>query len=721
MVFSSGLVFAQNPFCTTSAVPPIVRAEGFTERVGDIRMSCTGAPNATLTGNFTFILSATVTNRLSNGNTLTGIVFTVDSGSGPQPVLVQPLMVNPNSLVFDGVPVAFSPQGTANLAIAGIRVNATQVVVQTPITASIAINAAELPITTSPLVVGTPERGFYTGSTDTLICAQNGSRLPDADPNTNPNTNGNPITFTSLLQAGTAFASTRITEGFASAFGPKSAPAYFNADSGQRIIVQYSGFPNDAQLFIPDVVAGSDAIQATAGGDFEVPASGGAYAPSAYGSLLLARVAGANSNGAGGSPVYTPGPPGSGTVTFDTVTQIPIVNGTAIAVYEVVDANSSAVETAQFPTFLGLLPDGSRMPSQTSESVFFAPLSTIAGASATEPIPRFTAIAPLPDCTIIGDCAFVQGILSVGTTPLQFTEPSGGVTGQLYFTIQNTGGGMMGWTAAVNYLSGSGWLALDSAQGVNNTSVRVYANPANLAPATYQASIVVNAGAAGTASVPVTFVVTPAATTVTVPVPTAKAGPAVTNVLNAASFAPVPVVPGSLTTVMGTAFTGKNVSATFNAIPATIFFSNDTQINLLVPADLGSVASSQLVVTVDGSSSTAAAVQVAPFEPAIFPNALLNQDGTLNSAANAAHIGSVVYFFATGLSGTGQISVHIGNQEIDALYYAGPAPGLPGVQQVNLVIPTSLAPGTANLYVCGSSNSSNAATVCSVPVPVTLQ
>jgi uncharacterized protein (TIGR03437 family) len=709
ILFSSGFVFAQTTFCTTSAVPPIVRAEGYAERVGDIRMSCTGAPNGTLTGNFTFILTATITNRLSNGNTLTGIVFTVDSGSGPQPVLVQPTMVNPNSLVFNGVPVAFSPLGTANLAIAGIRVNATQVVVQTPITASIAINAAGFPITTSPLVVGTPERGLYTGSTGTLICAQNGSPLP--------NTNGDPFSFADLLHAGTSFSSTRVTEGFASAFGPKSAPDYFNADSGQRIIVQYSGFPNDAQLFIPDVVAGSDAIQATAGGDFEVPASGGAYAPSANGSLLLARVAGANSNGAGGSPVYTPGPLGSGTVTFSTVTQIPIVNGTAIAVYEVVDADSSALETAQFPTFLGLLPDGSRTASQTSESVFFAPLSTVATASATEPIPRFTAIAPLPDCTIIGDCGFVQGTLAVNTTPLQFSEPAGGVTGQLYFTIQNTGGGRMSWTATVNYLNGSGWLALDPTQGVNSTTVRVYANPANLTPATYQATIVVNTGAGGTASVPVTFVVTQAATKVTTPVVTANV-PAVTNVVNAASFAPVPVVPGSLTTIMGSAFTGTNVSVTFNTLQATILFSNATQINLVVPPDLGSVTSAQLVVTVDGSNSAATTVQVAPFEPAIFPNALLNQDGTLNSATNAAGIGSIVYFFGTGLSGNGQISVRIGDQEIDSLYYAGPAPGLPGVQQVNLVIPSDLAAGTANLYVCGSSNS---ATVCSVPVPITLQ
>ncbi len=44
-----------------------------------------------------------------------------------------------------------------------------------------------------------------------------------------------------------------------------------NADTGTRIIVQYSGFPAGAQLFVPTVVAGSDATQPTAGGDLGCP------------------------------------------------------------------------------------------------------------------------------------------------------------------------------------------------------------------------------------------------------------------------------------------------------------------------------------------------------------------------------------------------------------------------------------------------------------------
>ena len=693
----TGPAEAQSTFCTTSAIPPVLRAEGLAERVGDVELFCTGAPNVQFTANFTFILSLPVTNRLSATNTLTGIVLTVDSGSGPQPTLVQPILANQFSVAFDGVSVVFSPRGTANINVAGIRVNASQVQVQTPITEYVSINAASFPITTPQSVVGTTERGLYASNVDTLVCAQNGSPLPAS------------ITFSNLLAANTSFASTRVTEGFGDAFGPKSASDYFMADSGQRIIVTYGGFPYDAQLFVPDRVAGSDATTPTAGGDFELPASGGAYTPSPSGSLLLARVVGAASNGAGGTPIYMPDVIGSGTVTFDTVSQIPITNGTAYVVYEVVDANPSSIETAQFPTFLGLAPDGSRNPSTTSTSVLFAPQSKVATVSATEPLPRFDAITPLPDCTILDDCSFVQSSLTVDTTPLQFTETQGGVTGQLYFTIGNNGHGLMNWTATISYPGTPGWLTLDPASGVNGTTVRAYATPGDLPPSTYQATININAGAAGSAAIGVTFTITP---------PAPKPTPTITSALNSASMLPVPVVPGSLTTINGTLLSGNNVIASFNDLPATILTNTSTQIELVVPPGV-SVGTAQLIINVDGSVSPPFTVQVAGFEPAIFPGAVLNQDGSGNSATNAAARNSTEFLIVTGLSGTGTISVLIGTLNVTSLNYAGPAAGWPGVQLVSFTVPSSLPSGTANLYVCGSSD--GVTQTCSQPVTFTVQ
>jgi hypothetical protein len=268
---------AQVSSCVTSAVPPIVSSEGYAERVGDIIYNCNGVAGATISANFTIAMNTNISNRISTGNILTGIVFTIDQGSGPQPVLVQPLLNTPNTLVYNGVSVTFSPQGTVTLRVSDVRVNATLVSINQQIIASLGVNVAGVPLTSSQLTVGTPQRGLYVGYSSAIVCAQNGSPLPDT------------IGFASLLLANTVFASTRVTEGFADALGPRSAGANFNADSGQRIIARYSGLPQDARLFVPDVVAGSDSVQPTAGGDFGVHASGGQYAPSANGSLLLAH------------------------------------------------------------------------------------------------------------------------------------------------------------------------------------------------------------------------------------------------------------------------------------------------------------------------------------------------------------------------------------------------------------------------------------------------
>jgi uncharacterized protein (TIGR03437 family) len=689
----SGLVYAQPNVCTPNAGFPGVREEGLTERIGDIIYNCSGTPNATITGNFLISLNVNLTNRLSAGNTLTGIVFTADNGTGPQPILVPPMLNTQSSLVYNGVSLTFSAQGSVSLRVAGIRANASQVPAGVPIVANLGINSTLVQLSASQLTVAAPERGLFAGYSSKLVCSQNGSLLPGT------------ITFTNLILANTAFASTRVTEGFADAFGPHAAFANVNADSGQRIIVQYSGFPQGARLFVPDVVAGSDAIEATAGGDFEVPASGGAYAPSSSGSLLLARVNGANANGAGGNPVYLPGAIGSGTVTFDSVSELTFANGSTYAVYEVVDANPFLQETAQFPTFLGLAPNGNATPVQTGESVFFAPVSTDGNASASDPLPRFAALVPQPDCQIIGDCATYLPALFVNTAPLQFTAPAGSPFQEQFLTIQNSGGGMLQWNISISYGNGSGWLSLNPSQGINRTDVRVDVNPLTLVPGTYQATLTVVAGAAA-AQVPVTLVIT-------------QPVPKIVSVLNSASLLAVPVVPGSLTTIMGTGFTGKAISATFDGSPATILFSNATQINLLVPSQISSKTSSALVVVVDGQISASTTVMVAAFEPAIFPGAIVNQDSTVNSANNGAAAGSIVYLFGTGLSGAGTVTGHIGDRDILNPYYAGPAPTLIGVQQVNLAVPVDLPPMTTELYVCGTSV--GVVPVCSLPASFTIQ
>jgi uncharacterized protein (TIGR03437 family) len=698
--------------CVSSAVPPVTRGEGLAERVGDIVLECAGGlPSQRVIGNFSIFLNVNITNRLV-GNNVTGVDFTIDNGSGPLPANVPGTLAGPSSVVYNGLSFTLSPLGKATLRIAGIRAAASELnlVVYSAIAAFLGFNPGnEIPLSSSQLNVGTVLPSLFTGFSGKLICSQNGARLPDT------------LTFSNLIASNAVFTTTRVTEGFADAFGPRSAWAYLHADSGQRIIIRYGGFPPGARLLVPDVVAGSDAVRPTAGGDFGPAASGGQFAPSANGTLLLARVQGADANGAGGTPVFTPGAIGSGTVSFDSVSDVVLTGSSGFVVYEVVDANPGVRESAQFPTFLGILPNGNGVSVQTSEDVFLAPVSNVMTASATAPIPRFLPLDPPSDCTVVGDCgASFFPVLFVDTTPINFTAAAGSNFQVAYVRVNNQGGGVLRWSTTINYKNGSGWLRVSPTDGVNNATVRVDALPGNLAPGTYQATLVVDGGPiAGTRSVPITLVITPAAPAPT-PTPTpvvAAPVPTIKGVMNAASFVSGPVSAGSLATLMGSNFAGKLVSVTFDGVPATVLFSNGTQINLQVPPELSAKSSAQAIVTVDGIAGGAQAVALTALSPAIFPGAVLNQDYSANGDSAPAAAGSVAQIFATGLANASRITAHIHDRDIDVPYFAGPAPGLLGVQQIDIVIPADLPAMTTEVQVCGVVGDQK---VCSPSAKITL-
>jgi len=172
------------------------------------------------------------------------------------------------------------------------------------------------------------------------------------------------------------------------------------------------------------------------------------------------------------------------------------------------------------------------------------------------------------------------------------------------------------------------------------------------------------------------------------------------------------LVAGSLATITGSRFQGSKVEVAIGGQVARILYKDDTQINVEVPASLPAQGMVQLLVTVDGRASVARAVTLAPSAPAIFPGAVLNQDNSANAAGNPAQAGSIVQIFLTGLPSSG-VTAKLGNSEITDMLYAGPAPGIPGVQQVNLAVPVEMQPATVDLRVC-------AQTACSPPVPLTI-
>jgi len=681
--------------CVASAVPALVRAEGLAEPLGEIVLSCTGgAPLAMVATNLTLFAPVNVTNRLGAGDTV-DVNLTIDTGSGPAPAPVPAVLASPSSVAFNGLSFRLSAGGAAALRISNLRAAVHQLpasLVGQPIQVFLAAGGqSPLAISNSQIAVGLPATGLMASSSSTqVVCT--GSRLPDT------------ITFSNLVAAGTRFATTRLTEGAADAFRKKGA----GDDAGTRIMVRYSGFPAGARLFVPDVIAGSSAVQPTAGGDMGWPASGGSYAASTTGSLVLARVANADASGAGGVPVFQPGPPGSGVVSFDAVSEVFLASGAGYVVYEVMDAAASLRESAQLPTFLGLPAPAGGDPIIARWSVSLAPVSTVATASASAPVPRFASVGPPLDCTALGDCnaSYFPRLLVDATPPLEYTGVAGGGHQVGYVRIVNEGGGVLIWRVTVTYQTGSGWLRVDRSEGIGNATIRVDALPQNLTPGTYRATLTVDAGPmAGARTLPVTLYVTS-------PPPPPVQPPLIEAVVNAASFRPGPLAAGSLATIFGSRLAGAAVSVTFDALPARLLYAGERQINLQVPEGLAGGSAASVVVTVDGVASVPHRVALAAVAPGIF--GVLNQDYGVNGPSSPAPVGSVIQVFATGLPADGAgVSVKIHDRVITTPLYAGPAPGLIGVQQVNAAVPADLPAMSSEVVLC-------AAGACSPPAPLYL-
>jgi uncharacterized protein (TIGR03437 family) len=92
---------------------------------------------------------------------------------------------------------------------------------------------------------------------------------------------------------------------------------------------------------------------------------------------------------------------------------------------------------------------------------------------------------------------------------------------------------------------------------------------------------------------------------------------------------------------------------------------------------------------------------LAPAWPAIFAHGVLNQDNHENTAASPTAAGGWLQIFATGIPTGAVVSAKLGNRD-GLVRYAGPAPTVPGVQQVNVELPADLAAQPTQLVICAS-------------------
>ena len=681
MMISASAAWAQPATgvnCLATAVPTIVRTEGLSERVGDMLLNCSGgAPSAIVRGELTLIsFSGPITNKLL-GNGALDIIITTNSGSGETILNTQAFATASNQVTFPSVQFNLSSTGTAVLRITNLRIAPPNNPEQ-PIRVALAtVTAGQIRTDNAPFTVGITQRGLLASYSTTFVCTQ--SKIPEI------------ISFPEFIRRGVRYASVRITEGFSDSFQRKGT----QTDVGTRVLVRYAGFPAGARLFTPSVAVGSSGAIPTSGGDLGLPISGGRYFSSGNGQLLLSRVGNNDNAGAGGVPLFTPSG-GVGTIDFDQLTEVTLTNGSGVATYEVMDSVGNLRESVQIPTFLILeqRPEGGAVRANVSLSL--GPVSTVASPSATAPVPRFQEVAPPTDCNALGDCnSNLFPRLAVESPELSYDVIIGSTGQTRFLRVLNEGGGVLSWTASVVYKNGSGWLRFDPESGLNNGTVRIDAVAGNgFLPGTYEATVVIDGGPlAGTRSATVRMVAR------NLTLPPASPNPEVTAISHGA-FRTGPLVPGSVGSLFGRNLTGSSSTRlTMDGFEARILFADSRQINFQVPPELAGRAGALAIVIVDGNQSVPVAVSLAATNPGIFPGAILNQDSSANTAANPAESGTVVQLFLTGLEGS-SVTVRIHDRPAQIPLYAGPAPGLLGVQQVNASVPGDLQTITTSVVIC---------------------
>ncbi len=163
-------------------------------------------------------------------------------------------------------------------------------------------------------------------------------------------------------------------------------------------------------------------------------------------------------------------------------------------------------------------------------------------------------------------------------------------------------------------------------------------------------------------------------------------------------------------------FSGAIPNATLTGTALPVIFSNDNQMTTQAP--IANPASNSYLLYFAWNGLTLIqplTIRTVAATPGLFASsgaaAALNEDGSRNSPSSPAAPGSAVQLFATGLGAidvnialgdffpstpvrtTGAISVTIGGTEAEILFSGG-APGLiGGVYQLNLRVPSGLAPG----------------------------
>jgi uncharacterized protein (TIGR03437 family) len=226
--------------------------------------------------------------------------------------------------------------------------------------------------------------------------------------------------------------------------------------------------------------------------------------------------------------------------------------------------------------------------------------------------------------------------------------------------------------------------------------------------------------------------------------------PAVTAVVNGASFVGGGVVPGEIATAFGTNLTSSTGVNLTSSLPLPNTFLTDSlmvnneavslfavdnangqqQINFQVPWEVASGPTATISVSNNGTAGASISVPVLAAQPGIFNysaggntfGAILHANFQLADSANPAKPGETVLIYCTGLgavasppadgaAGNGEVTLNtptvmIGGEKA-LVSFSGLAPGFVGLYQVNAEVPTNLKAGNQAVTVEVSGASSN--------------
>ena len=342
-----------------------------------------------------------------------------------------------------------------------------------------------------------------------------------------------------------------------------------------------------------------------------------------------------------------------------------------------------------------------------------------------------------------------QPALVVTPPLLVFTTPNNTVIPASRMLEATSSSAAIGYrvTAQVSTPEGGNWLRVSAAQGRTPGTVQVSVVPTGLSEGIYDGSVLFTPtdSTINSVAVPVTLVIGCGQGGCPTPRPGA---PLILAVTNAASFRPNGA-PAAIMSIFGFNLSDATYQApayplptqlgptrvTVNGVPAPLFYVSPRQINFQMPS-ITPTGAPEVVVNMGLLTATSRGypASVTPVDPGLFVTpdrraSALNQDLSVHTAATPQPAGALIVLYMTGPGplnpplpdGTaapptplslisGMTQVTIGGREAQVVY-AGEAPGFAGLQQINAIIPTGLAPGNQPVFVTVNGVASNAGAI----------